>query len=109
MYFKKLSGIKCYLSPIDVNDAETYTRWLNDPEITENLTLASALISFNGEKEILQKPAADSLVQQGFTSTIKSIMSELRMPAIRAACPRVRGRTVSSFCRVSAERAGIEA
>jgi hypothetical protein len=30
MYFKKLVGKKCYLSPIDVNDVEIFTEWLND-------------------------------------------------------------------------------
>jgi len=66
MYFKKLSGTKCYLSPIDVNDAETYTRWLNDLEITENLTLAAAVIPLEGEKELLQKLAAGSTTQQDY-------------------------------------------
>ena len=37
MYFKKLIGKKCYLSPIDVNDAEVFTEWLNDMEILINL------------------------------------------------------------------------
>ena len=44
-----------------------------------------------------------------FIYTIKSMISELRMPEMRAAWPRVRGRTVSSFWRVSVESAGIEA
>jgi len=33
MYFKKLIGEKCYLSPIYVNDAEKFTEWLNDMEV----------------------------------------------------------------------------
>ena len=27
MYFKKMIGKKCYLSPIDVSDAEIFTKW----------------------------------------------------------------------------------
>ncbi|GHT53757.1 hypothetical protein FACS1894106_4870 [Spirochaetia bacterium] len=34
MYFKKLVGEKCYLSPIDANDAEKFTEWLNDLDVT---------------------------------------------------------------------------
>jgi RimJ/RimL family protein N-acetyltransferase len=37
MYFKKMVGKKCYLSPIDVNDAEKYTEWLNDSDMTQYL------------------------------------------------------------------------
>ena len=29
-YFKKIIGDKCYLSPINLEDAEQYTEWLND-------------------------------------------------------------------------------
>ena len=59
MYFKKLIGKKCYLSPIDVNDAPIYTAWLNDSEVNANLTLASSVISLEAEKEFLQKIAAE--------------------------------------------------
>ena len=37
MYFKKLIGTKCYLSPIDVNDYEKYAEWWNDPETVKYL------------------------------------------------------------------------
>jgi RimJ/RimL family protein N-acetyltransferase len=37
MYFKKIVGEKCYLSPIDENDSEKYTEWLNDLEVTQYL------------------------------------------------------------------------
>jgi hypothetical protein len=44
MYFKKLVGKKCYLSPIDVNDAERFTEWLNDMEILTNLQYYSGIV-----------------------------------------------------------------
>ena len=53
MYFKKLVGKKCYLSPIDVNDAEKFTEWLNDMEVMKHFTLYSNMISLENEKEIL--------------------------------------------------------
>jgi hypothetical protein len=53
MYFKKLVGKKCYLSPIDADDAEKFTEWLNDMEILNNLQLYSAVINVENEKTFL--------------------------------------------------------
>jgi RimJ/RimL family protein N-acetyltransferase len=33
-YYKKLVGEKCYLSPCSVEDAEKWTEWFNDLEVT---------------------------------------------------------------------------
>lgn len=55
MYFKKLVGKKCYLSPIDVNDAEKFTEWLNDLEVSQTLTTYSQIISLEIEKEFSLK------------------------------------------------------
>jgi RimJ/RimL family protein N-acetyltransferase len=33
MYFKKIIGKKCYLSPINVNDVEKFTEWVNDLDV----------------------------------------------------------------------------
>jgi RimJ/RimL family protein N-acetyltransferase len=59
MYFKKLAGKKCYLSPIDVNDAEKFTEWLNDMEILTNLQLYSSIISLENEKIFLSNLSKD--------------------------------------------------
>ena len=48
-------GKKCYLSPIDVNDAEKFTEWLNDLEGTQNLLIYSQVISLANEKEFLEQ------------------------------------------------------
>jgi RimJ/RimL family protein N-acetyltransferase len=48
-------GKKCYLSPIDVNDVEKFTEWLNDLDVTINLTLYPKIISLESEKDILVK------------------------------------------------------
>ena len=50
MYFKKLVGKKCYLSPIDILDAEKYTEWLNDMELLVNIQLYNGVISLEHEK-----------------------------------------------------------
>jgi RimJ/RimL family protein N-acetyltransferase len=54
MYFKKLIGKKCYLSPMDINDAEKYTEWLNDLEVTSNLSIFHSVINVEIEKEYLE-------------------------------------------------------
>jgi hypothetical protein len=38
MHVIKLPGTKCCLSPMTPDDAEQFTIWLNDLEVTENLT-----------------------------------------------------------------------
>jgi RimJ/RimL family protein N-acetyltransferase len=53
MYFKKMIGKKCYLSPIDRNDAEKFTEWLNDVEVTVNLQMYNTVINVESEKAFL--------------------------------------------------------
>jgi RimJ/RimL family protein N-acetyltransferase len=55
MYFKKMTGEKCFLSPIDTNDVEKFTKWLNDLEVTKYLLLYPHIISIENEKEYLEK------------------------------------------------------
>ncbi len=52
-YFPKMVGRRVYLSPISLEDAETYTAWLNDLETTRYLTLSQAQVSLEGEREHL--------------------------------------------------------
>jgi RimJ/RimL family protein N-acetyltransferase len=52
-YFKRIVGEKCYLSPIDPDDAPKDVEWLNDFEITVNLSLTS--INIVNEREFIDK------------------------------------------------------
>lgn len=52
-YFPKIVGQDLYLSPISLEDAELYTRWLNDLEVTRYLTLAPHQVSLQGERDAL--------------------------------------------------------
>jgi len=36
-YYKKIAGERVYLSPLNVDDAELYAKWLNDPTVMTNL------------------------------------------------------------------------
>jgi len=54
-YLKKIVGEKVYLSPINIEDAEKYTKWINDLEVSINLGNASEIYSLEKEKETLEK------------------------------------------------------
>ena len=53
-YFKKLIGEHVYISPMNVEDAEKYTKWLNDPEIVKYLSVHNSMVSVLGEKDYLE-------------------------------------------------------
>jgi len=36
-YFKKISGERVYLSPLNIEDVELYAKWLNDPGVMTNI------------------------------------------------------------------------
>jgi RimJ/RimL family protein N-acetyltransferase len=54
MYFRKLIGERCYLSPIDVDDAGKFAEWLNDLEVTVNLQLYGSSINVENERTLLE-------------------------------------------------------
>ncbi len=53
-YFKKLVGKHIYLSPMNVEDAETYVKWLNDFEVTDGVGSSCRVTSLESEKEWLK-------------------------------------------------------
>jgi RimJ/RimL family protein N-acetyltransferase len=57
MYFKKMVGANCYLSPISLDDAEKFTEWLNDLEVTVNLQMYASVISAEQERVLLEELA----------------------------------------------------
>lgn len=54
-YFPKLVGNRLYLSPVSLDDAEKYAKWLNDKTISENLGIDNMVITLENEKEWLKK------------------------------------------------------
>lgn len=58
-YFKKLIGEKCYLSPLNSDDIEIFTAWLNDLEVTRNLNLAVHNVSLVSEKAAIERLAQE--------------------------------------------------
>ena len=53
-YFKKVEGERVYLSPLNSEDVIQYTKWINDPAISDNMESSSYLISIANEKEWLE-------------------------------------------------------
>lgn len=64
-YFRKIVGERLYLSPMSAEEAEKYTRWMNDLDTTYNLTTAPKIISLAAEKEMLE-----SLQREGYNFAI---------------------------------------
>jgi RimJ/RimL family protein N-acetyltransferase len=54
MYFKKMVGEKCYLSPIDLRDAEKFAEWLNDLETLSHLQIYNSVINAENEAMALK-------------------------------------------------------
>ena len=53
-YFKKIAGERLYLSPMNVEDVETYVKWLNDRKVTDNLGMTRSICTLPGEKEYIE-------------------------------------------------------
>ncbi|SHK60158.1 GNAT family N-acetyltransferase [Paramaledivibacter caminithermalis] len=54
MYYKKIIGNKCYLSPINVEDYQKYTTWVNDMEVGVGMLFTASVITEAKEKEFLE-------------------------------------------------------
>lgn len=54
-YSKKLSGERVYLSPMHVDDAEAYARWLCDPAVTDGLGTTSKVMGAVGERKWIEE------------------------------------------------------
>lgn len=59
VYYEKIKGEKVFLSPIDINDADMYTEWVNDPQITRYLQMEHMIINREREQEILKILGSD--------------------------------------------------
>ena len=54
-YFKKLEGKRIYLSPMNVEDVEIFTEWMNDFYITDYIGRSYQTITLQEEKAYLEK------------------------------------------------------
>ncbi len=51
MYYKKIEGERIYLSPMCIEDAEKYTKWMNDFRVTDGVNGSKNLVTLESEKE----------------------------------------------------------
>ena len=56
-YFKKLVGDRIYLSPRNPEDAELFTKWLNDFQTTDYIGRSSEMYSVDAERKYLEEKA----------------------------------------------------
>ena len=56
-YFKKLTGERVYLSPINPEDYEIYTKWLNDSEVTQYYLSPTPVFSLANAKKFFEDRA----------------------------------------------------
>lgn len=50
MYYKKIEGERIYLSPMCIDDAIKYTKWMNNFKITDGINNSRNVISLESEK-----------------------------------------------------------
>ncbi len=67
-YFPKITGERLYLSPMNTDDAEIYTKWLNDPAVAVNLGQYSNPITLHNEKQHLERMVSEG---QNFAIVLK--------------------------------------
>lgn len=58
-YFKKLVGSKLYLSPVNPEDVETYTRWINDLSVSIRLGASREVFGLPREQSLLDDMAKE--------------------------------------------------
>lgn len=61
-YFKKLIGENIYLSPMNIEDAETYTKWMNDFNVTDYLGI-NEICTMASEKNWIEESTKNSKIQ----------------------------------------------
>jgi RimJ/RimL family protein N-acetyltransferase len=54
-----MAGKKCYLSPMNPDDAEKFVEWFNDLELIINLQSYNSVINVEGERRFLDNPSND--------------------------------------------------
>ena len=61
-YFKKIDGERLYLSPVNPDDFEIYTKWIHDPEVSNNIGSNDQNFSLIKERELLEEFAKDNTI-----------------------------------------------
>lgn len=63
-YYQKLVGKQVYLSPIHMDDAEIYVRWLNDFHVTDATGASTRTMNLKSEREWIERAQSSSSEHQ---------------------------------------------
>ena len=63
MYYKKIEGKRVYLSPMCVDDAPKYVKWMNDFKVTDGLNGSKNLVTLESEREWIERNNRDGNFQ----------------------------------------------
>lgn len=55
MYYKKVEGERIYLSPMCMDDAEKYVKWMNDFKVTDGINNSRNVINLESEKKWIEE------------------------------------------------------
>ena len=55
MYYKKMCGEKIYLSPLNIEDYEKYTKWINDSSVAKNINQLHNITTEDNEKKWIER------------------------------------------------------
>ena len=55
MYYKKIEGERIYLSPMCIDDAEKYAKWMNDFKVTDGINGSRNVINLESEKKWIEE------------------------------------------------------
>ncbi|MDD4288390.1 MAG: GNAT family protein [Atribacterota bacterium] len=70
-YFKKIVDKNLYLSPINIDDAQQFTEWVNNLDLTLNLSIAPCIFTIEQEKQILE-----NLYKEGYHFSIIKLKND---------------------------------
>lgn len=70
-YFKKIVDKNLYLSPINIDDAEQFTEWVNNLDLTVNLSVAPCILTIEKEKQLLE-----NLCKEGYHFSIVKLKND---------------------------------
>lgn len=73
-YYRKLAGEKCYLSPVQFEDAAAWTAWMNDLEVTLPLG-DEAYIPYSLER--MRDDVADAIQRQQHIFSIVDLVDDI--------------------------------
>ena len=74
-YFTKLIGENIYLSPLNIEDAEKYTEWFNDFQVTDGVGRSGQIMTVEAEKAWIEE--ASKKKDEFYFSIVKMETDEL--------------------------------